>query len=96
MAAPLSPKLPWELMNPILASTLNPIIAAPTSYSTILQGIVLKSGVNIINHGLGRTLQGWRFTDKTGVADVYRSAPKNNLTLTLTSNAAVTVDIEVF
>lgn len=78
------------------SALLNPLLKAPTSQGVLLPGIKLINGVNVINHLLQRTLQGWYFTDITGAAEVYRSAPKNDLTLTLTSNAAVTVDIFVF
>ncbi len=96
MPAQLSPKLPWEAMNPILASTLNPLINAPLNNATILKDIALINGVTVINHKLGRTMQGWFLTDITGIAAIYRSSPFNDLTLTLTSNAAVTVSIGVF
>ena len=96
MSSQLSSHLSWELMNPILASTLNPIITLPQSSARILKNIPLINGVTVINHMLGRNMQGWIITDITGAATIYRSAPFNNLTLTLTSNAAVTVSIEVF
>lgn len=96
MSTPLSSKLEWELANPIWASTLNPIIAAPQSSALILKGVPLANGVTTINHRLGRTMQGWNIIDINGAATIYRSQPLNDLTLTLTSNAAVTVSIEVF
>jgi hypothetical protein len=96
MATPLSPKLEWPLMNPILASTLNPLIANPLNYCQLLQNISLVSGVNVINHKLGRQMVGWFFTDIQGIASVYRSGLLNAFTLTLTSNAPVLVSIGVF
>lgn len=96
MSAPLSAKLEWELMNPILASTLNPIVANPANSSNIVKGILLKVGATVINHGLGRLMQGWTIVDVNGAATIYRSAPLSSTTLTLTSNAAVVVNIEVF
>jgi len=96
MGQPLSQKLDWELMNPILASVLNPIIASPLSSALILKNIQLKIGTNIINHGLGRLMQGWFLTDVNGSAVIFRSASMNALTLTLTSNAVVTVSIGCF
>jgi hypothetical protein len=96
MAAPLSHKLVWELANPIWASTINPVLSAPTNNSNILKGILLSNGVNIINHGLGRLMQGWIITDIDGVATIYRSAPMNSSTITLTASASVVVNIEVF
>jgi len=96
MSAPLSSKLPWELMNPILASTLNPIVAAPQSSGRILKNIPLTTGSNAINHGLGRNMQGWSIVDINAAVTPYRSAPLNALTLTLTASAPCTVSIEVF
>lgn len=96
MSAPLSPKLAWELMNPILSSTLNPIIASPLSSVSILENIALINGATVINHGLGRTLRGWFLSDVNGASDIYRSQPFNDKTLTLNSSAVVTVSIGVF
>lgn len=96
MAVPLSHKLDWTLANPIWAATLNPVLAAPQNNSNIIKGVLLVDGVNIINHGLGRTLTGWIVTDQDGPAQLYRSAPLNNTTLTLTSSASVVVNLEVF
>lgn len=95
MAKPLSSKLSWELMNPILAQTLNPVIANPLNAAQVIS-VSLKSGANIINHGLGRTIQGWFITDINAAATVYRSAPLNSITLTLTSSAPALADIGVF
>lgn len=96
MSSPLSSNLDWQLMNPILASTLNPIIASPLSSASILKNIALIVGAMTINHKLGRNMQGWFLIDKQGPADIYRSAPFNASTLTLTSDTAVIVDIGVF
>lgn len=78
------------------ASQLNPLLNAPLSSNLILKEIVLAVGNNVINHKLGRKLQGYIISDITGAATIYRSAPKNDLTLTLNSNASVVVDLVVF
>lgn len=98
MASQLSSNLDWSLANNIWAQTLNPLIANPTNSIQILQNIVLIAGKNIINHKLGRQMQGWFLTDVQGAMTdyPYRSAPMNNLTLTLTSTVNVTVNIGVF
>jgi hypothetical protein len=96
MATPLSTKLTWEAANPLWAQSLNPVIANPTNNIQIISNFPLKTGVNIINHMLGHTLIGWFLTDIQGIADIYRSAPFNALTLTLTVSAPVTVSIGVF
>lgn len=96
MAAPLSNKLDWESANPIWASSLNPLIANPINNAKILNGVTLSVGTNIINHGLGMVLNGWFLTDIRGPATVYRSAPMNSTTLTLTSDAEVICNLGVF
>lgn len=96
MATQLSSNLDWSLANPLWASILNPVISNPTNAVQVLQNVNLLSGSNVINHRLGRQMQGWFVTDIQGSATIYRSAPFNNMTLTLTSNSAVTVNIGVF
>lgn len=83
-------------MNPILASVLNPIIAAPQTSAKILKTVALINGTTIINHGLGRMMQGWIIIDVDAAATIYRSQPFNPNTLSLTSNAACTIALEVF
>lgn len=96
MATQLSSNLPWELANNIWAQSLNPVLANPILSGRQLVTVPLINGVTIINHGLGRNMQGWFITDINGVASIYRSAPFNPTTLTLTSNAIVTVGIWVY
>lgn len=92
----LSSKLDWNTANPIWAQALNPLIANPLNNMSVLTRIALVVGDNIINHSLGRMMTGWFLTDIQGIATVYRSAPFNAVTLTLTVSAAVTVNIGVF
>lgn len=92
----LPPKLPYELMLTQWASQLNPVLSNPTTNPTLLTGIPLNNGVTVINHRLGRKLQGWKVIDIDGAANIYRSAALSALTLTLTSSAAVNVSLEVF
>ena len=78
------------------ASTLNPIIANPLNSVQILNDVQLKNGATMINHKLGRKPQGWLILDINAAATIYRSQPFNDLILTLTSNADVTVTLGVF
>ena len=87
--------LPWELARRQWAAQLNPVLADPF-FPSIISNVSLINGTTVINHKLGRMMQGWFITDINGAATIYRSKPLNNLTLTLTSNAAVTVSIGVF
>lgn len=87
---------PFQLLQTAWASLLNVLLKNPSLQSCLITGVPLVNGVSVINHRLGRTMQGWRLADINGAASIYRSAPLNDLTLTLTSNAAVVVNLEVF
>lgn len=78
---------------------LDPIIAIPANQSLILSGIKLVNGTNVINHTLARNLVGWIIIGINGVAEIYDTQASNqnpSQTLILISNAAVTVNLEVF
>lgn len=96
MSGKLSTALPMSQMQSKWASQINPIIANPLNNIQLLKNIQLASGANVINHGLGKTQQGWLLTDIQGVASVYRSEPFNDKTLTLIASAPATVSIGVF
>jgi hypothetical protein len=99
-----SPKLPQKLsmdqMQTKWASILNPILARPTLDSSMLQNVSLTNGANVINHKLGRNLQGWfpvRFHGS--YAQLYDTQDTNqtpSLTLNLNASANVVVDLVVF
>lgn len=97
--AALPQELPWHMADNRWASILNPIVANPANNSIILKNVQLAIGTNTINHKLGRNLQGWFIVRKRGSADIYDTQDSNqmpNLTLTLVSDAIVTVDLAVF
>lgn len=96
MATPLSSNLEWDDAKNKWAQSLNPVLANSILSGNIVQNQRLIAGANIINHGLGRVLQGWFITDQNGVATIYRSQPMNASTLTLTSSAIVTCSLWVF
>lgn len=78
-------------------SQLDPILAAPTPLT--LRQVSLKAGHNVINHLLGRTLQGWSIVRQRASSSVYDTQDTNQmpeLTLYLTASADVVVDIQVF
>lgn len=70
----------------------------------VLVGIILKEvdlvvGDNVIQHKLGRDLQGWYFVRVRGVSNIYDKQGSNNTpdkTLVLNSSAVVSNDIYVF
>lgn len=86
----------FQLMQNKWASILNPLLARPLSSANILKSVQLSIGTNVINHLLGRKLQGWIMSDINAAAQVFRSQPMNDKTLTLTSDAVCIVDIVVF
>lgn len=92
----LSNKLTLPLMQTTWSAELNPFIKNPLNNVSILRDVKLNNGVTVINHLLGKLQQGWFLVDQDAKASVYRSAPLNALTLTLTSDSIVTVNIGVF
>lgn len=86
----------FQLMQNAWSASLNPMLKNPSLQNILLKSVSLTTGSNVINHKLGRTPQGWRIVDIDGAAQIYRSQAFNNLTLTLTSSANVTVALEVF
>lgn len=86
----------FSLMQTNWAALINPVLANPLSKGLLLFNLSLLNGTTTINHMLGRLMQGWIISDIQGVASIYRSQPFNDKTLTLTSNAAVKVNLYVF
>lgn len=81
------------------SSQLNPLLANPSLSTNILSKVLLSIGTNVINHKLGRTLQGYRLVRQRGPAAIYDQQDSNQspaLTLVLVSDTAVSCDIEVF
>ncbi len=94
--ASLPLKIDWDKAQTRWAQEINPVISFPPVNGTLLSGVNVVSGSNVINHKLGRTPQGWIITDISNAATIYRSAAFNSLTLTLTSNATATLSLWVF
>lgn len=81
------------------ATQLDPIIINPLVQGQLLQNVAINSGTNVINHKLGRKLQGWFIVGINGAAQVYDTQASNQmpqLTLNLTSDAAITCSLWVF
>lgn len=85
-----------SLLQTSWAQVLNPVIENPLSQSILLPGIKLKNGTTVINHKLGRQMQGWMVADNNLNCQIWRSAPLNDLTLSLTCTADATVNLVVF
>lgn len=81
------------------ASIIEPVLNAPIVDGSLMTGIVLISGTTVVNHKLGRKLVGWLIVGSNAAATVYDNQATNQtpqLTLSLTSSAAVTVNLWVF
>lgn len=89
-------KSPGDLTETRWKALLDPLLANLLNNAKILYGVQLANGATVINHKLGKRQQGWFIVDIDGAATIYRSQPFNDLTLTLTSNAVVTVNLGVF
>lgn len=87
---------PLQLMQSRWATILNPIINNPVTDPTILTGIALQAGDNVINHRLGKLPQGWLISDLNAAAVIYRNAPFNDRTLTLNSSVAAVINLVVY
>lgn len=92
--------LTFEQLMTKWASIINPLLTNPALNVSLLQNISLTTGANVINHKLGRPLQGWypvRF--KGSYAQLYDTQATNQtpqLTLNLNASANVTCDLAVF
>lgn len=87
-------------LQTLWAAQLDPVIKQPFTQGLLIKSVALASGANVVNHKLGRKLQGWVVTRYRGAAasifDTQDVNPTPALTLTLNSSAAVTVDLYVF
>jgi len=98
MALPIvhDPNQNLNLIQQKWKAKLDPIFSNPNVSGKLLTNVNLNNGSTQIPHGLGGVPKGWRIEDITGPATIYRSAPFDNQNLTLTSSAAVTVNIWVY
>lgn len=82
-----------------IAQALNPILSNPENLGTITTNVQLVAGTNVVNHGLGKKLQGWSIVRKRSAAGIYDnqdSNPNPAKTLILVSDAAVSIDLYCF
>lgn len=95
----LPQKLDLPKMQTTWAQQLDPIISNPTVNNLVLKNVSLVTGVNVINHLLGRTLQGWSTSRIRAAATLYDQQDTNQtptLTLVLVASAPVVIDLVVF
>lgn len=87
------------LMQTKWAQELNPVLNSPLLAGRLIRNVALINGSTQVDHKLGRKLQGWMVIRKRGAAEIYDSQDSNSmpqLTLSLVSNADVSVDLYVF
>jgi hypothetical protein len=79
------------------SSQLNPLLANPLLQGGQISNVVLVASTpQTINHLLGKMQTGWIITDQNAAAEVYRTQPFNDLTLTLEASANCTVSLWVY
>ena len=80
-------------------SILDPIASNPILAGRQLSNVSLVSGNNVINHGLGRNLQGYFVVMNSAAVTFYDKQSTNNmpqLTLELVASGATTVSLWVY
>lgn len=80
------------------SSQINPVIGNPLVKGVLQTGIKLVTGINSINHRLGRNIQGYVVTGMhNNYSQIFDTVSKTpGLTLDLTSSVPVTIDIYCF
>lgn len=82
-----------------ITKVVNPLTNIPLNSGNLLTSVSLVSGLNTVNHKLGRALVGWFIVRQRAAASVYDTQDTNltpTLTLNLSSSANVIVDLFVF
>lgn len=90
---------PLSLLQTSWKAILAPFLRNSLLQGQLLNNVELLNGTNIINHRLGRPLQGWIIVGQNASAIVYDAQASNSqpsLTVILISNANVTVNLYVF
>lgn len=87
------------LLQTTWSAQLDPALQNPLMQGKLLKSVSLTSGDNIVNHLLGRKLQGWFIVRQRAAGTVYDKQDSNqipNLTLLLNASTALVVDLFVF
>ncbi len=81
------------------SSVIDPVLSNPVTNGVLLKNVSLAIGANVINHTLGRKLQGWvpvRLRSSATIFDTQDANTMPELTLQLTASAAAVVDLYCF
>lgn len=86
-----------QLLQSKWKGIIDPILSNPILAGLQINSVTISSGhAAIINHRLDRKQQGWFIVDQNAPANIARIQPLNDKTLTLSSDAAVTVAVWVY
>lgn len=88
-----------SLLQTTWSTSLNPVVNNPINQANVLKNVLITTGTNVINHLLGRKLQGWFIVGQNALASIYDQQETNQspqLTLVLVSSANVTLQLAVF
>lgn len=92
--------LDWKIAQTRWSAMIEPFMNNPANNSLVLKSVPLVIGTNVINHRLGRNLQGWYPTRIRNVATALYDTQDTNqtpsLTLVLVSTANVVIDLVVY
>lgn len=89
----------FQLMQSAWSAALSPLLNSPLLNGRLISEQPLVAGLNVVNHKLGRKLQGWFIVRQRAAASVYDTQDVNAspaLTLDLQSSGTVVVDLYVF
>lgn len=92
-----------EQVQSNVSNTIAPVLKSLIVDGVLVKDIALVSGVNRVNHTLGRLPEGWIIVDRNTAATVFKTAPTtaantitDSSTISLTSSGTVTVSIWFF
>ena len=83
-----------------LTKTLDPLVASPLNGAVLVKNVVLKSGVNVVPHNLGRRPNGWSLARLRAALTVFDQLDTQTedptKVIRLNASAGGTVDILLF
>jgi len=92
-----------EQVQSNISNTIAPVLKSLVVDGVLVKDIVLASGVNRVNHTLGRLPEGWIIVDRNTAATVFKTVPTtaantitDSSTISFTSSGTVTVSIWFF
>lgn len=86
-----------QLFQDSLNDQFSQIGKIPFINGRLIEGQVLASGANVINHKLGRPAKGYFVTSKSANVGIWNDYPiASDTTITIQASGAVTIDLWVF